>query len=72
MDVPLDLPDSNGKPGDASKLVTVYILTGQSNIIGMGNLSGARAHYSSVLLSASFGFAPIRISPSREIMLCTL
>ncbi|MHC4178866.1 MAG: hypothetical protein ACYSWU_15245, partial [Planctomycetota bacterium] len=46
------LPDPEGKPGDATKPVQVYILAGQSNMVGMGNLSGARCRYSGIYLTA--------------------
>ncbi len=51
-DVPSQLPDPDGKPGDASKPVKVYILAGQSNMVGMGNLSGAKNVYTGVYLSS--------------------
>lgn len=51
-DVPAQLPDPDGKPGDATKPVKVYILAGQSNMVGMGNLSGARCRYSGIYLTA--------------------
>ena len=37
-DVPAQLSDPDGKPGDATKPVKVYILAGQSNMVGMGDL----------------------------------
>jgi alpha-galactosidase len=51
-DVPANLPDPDGKPGDATKPVKVYILAGQSNMVGMGNLSGAKNVYTGVYLSS--------------------
>ena len=42
------LPDPDGKPGDASKPVKVYILAGQSNMVGMGDIRGARNIYSGI------------------------
>ncbi len=51
-DVPAQLPDPDGKPGDATKPVKVYILAGQSNMVGMGDLSGAKNVYTGVYLSA--------------------
>jgi len=51
-DVPAQLPDPDGKPGDATKPVKVYILAGQSNMVGMGNLSGAKNIYTGVYLSS--------------------
>ncbi|MCP4774233.1 MAG: hypothetical protein GY880_08345, partial [Planctomycetaceae bacterium] len=52
-EVPFPLPDPDGKAGDATKPVKVYILAGQSNMVGMGNLSGARNVYDGVYLSSN-------------------
>ncbi len=54
-EVPFPLPDPDGTPGDAPKPVKVYILAGQSNMVGMGNLSGARNVYDGVYLSSDPG-----------------
>ncbi len=51
-DIPAQLADPDGKPGDATKPVKVYILAGQSNMVGMGNLSGARCLYTGIYLTA--------------------
>jgi len=51
-EVPFLLPDPDGKPGDATKPVKVYILAGQSNMVGMGDLSGAKNVYTGVYLSS--------------------
>ena len=51
-DIPAQLPDPDGKPGDATKPVKVYILAGQSNMCGMGNLSGAQCRFSGIYLTA--------------------
>ena len=51
-DIPAQLPDPDGKAGDATKPVKVYILSGQSNMCGMGNLSGAKNRYTGVYLTA--------------------
>ncbi len=50
-DIPAQLPDPDGKPGDATKPVKVYILAGQSNMCGMGNMSGARNMYTGMFLT---------------------
>jgi hypothetical protein len=39
---PKTLPDPDGKPADMSKPVQVYILMGQSNMVGAGRVAGAR------------------------------
>jgi hypothetical protein len=36
-----DLPDPDGKPADMTKPVKVFILMGQSNMVGMGKILGA-------------------------------
>ena len=51
-DIPAQLPPPDGKAGDATKPVKVYILAGQSNMVGMGNLSGARNLYAGIYLTA--------------------
>jgi len=39
--LPNPLPDPDGKPADMSKPVQVYILMGQSNMLGFGTIAGA-------------------------------
>jgi hypothetical protein len=56
--IPLSLPRPDGKPGDPSKPVKVYILAGQSNMVGMGDIGGARPLYPSVMLSADPAIIP--------------
>ena len=56
--VPLDLPKPDGNPGNPKKPVKVYILAGQSNMVGMGDISGARPAYSSVFLMADPAVIP--------------
>ena len=51
-EIPAVLPDPDGKPGDATKPVKVYLLAGQSNMVGMGNLSGAKNIYTGVFLTS--------------------
>jgi len=51
-EIPAQLPDPDTAPVDTSKPVQVYILAGQSNMVGMGNISGARCRYSGVYLTA--------------------
>ncbi|NQT89604.1 hypothetical protein HQ560_22735 [bacterium] len=50
--IPAQLPDPDGKAGDATKPVKVYILAGQSNMVGMGDLTGARNVYTGVYLTS--------------------
>ena len=51
-DVPAMLPAPDGKSGDAAKPVKVYILAGQSNMVGMGDLRGAKNVYDGVFFSS--------------------
>jgi alpha-galactosidase len=51
-EVPALLPDPDDKPSDATKPVKVYILAGQSNMVGMGSLGGAKNVYTGVYLSS--------------------
>jgi hypothetical protein len=39
LEVPAELPDPDGKPADMTKPVQVYILLGQSNMLGFGKIS---------------------------------
>ena len=39
-DIPNPLPDPDGKPADMTKPVQVYILMGQSNMLGYGTIAG--------------------------------
>jgi alpha-galactosidase len=71
--IPLSLPDPDGKPGDPSKPVKVYILAGQSNMVGMGDISGAAPEYPGIYLSADPAIIPGRmpIGSSRSRGACT-
>lgn len=51
-EVPAQLPAHDGKAGDATKPVKVYILAGQSNMVGMGEIKGARNLYNAVYLTS--------------------
>jgi alpha-galactosidase len=57
-EIPDQLPSPDGKAPDTSKPVKVYILAGQSNMVGMGDISGARPLYPSVFLSADPRIVP--------------
>jgi len=51
-DVPAVLSRPDGKPGDATQPVKVYILAGQSNMVGMGKISGAKCRYTGIYLTS--------------------
>ena len=48
--VPARLPSPDGQPGDSSLPVQVYVLAGQSNMVGMGDLAGAQNRYAGAFL----------------------
>ena len=50
-EIPLNLPKPDAKPPADGK-VKVYILAGQSNMVGMGDLKGARPQYPSIYLTS--------------------
>jgi hypothetical protein len=56
--VPLALPSPDGKPGVTNKPVRVYILAGQSNMVGMGDISGARPPNPNLFLAADPAIIP--------------
>jgi Carbohydrate esterase, sialic acid-specific acetylesterase len=51
-DIPSQLPAHDSKPGDPAKPVKVYILSGQSNMVGMATLSGAQNSYAGIYYSS--------------------
>ena len=50
--IPLNLSRPDGAPGNMTKKVKVYVLAGQSNMIGMGDIKGARCLYAGIYLTA--------------------
>jgi hypothetical protein len=56
--IPAQLSKSDGKPGDTTRPVKVYLLAGQSNMVGMGDISGARPAYPNLFLSADPAIIP--------------
>ena len=45
--VPSSLPDPDGKPGDVTKPVKVFILSGQSNMVGAGKVDSGSSRWGS-------------------------
>jgi hypothetical protein len=50
--VPKKLPDPDGDAGSTNKPVKVYILSGQSNMVGMGDITGGSSRHTAFYLSA--------------------
>ncbi len=46
------IPQPDAKAPDVTKPVKVYILAGQSNMVGMGTISGAKCRYTGIYLTA--------------------
>ena len=67
-EIPAKLPDPDGKAPDTTKPVKVYILAGQSNMVGMGTISGARCRYTGIYLTAD----PAHIAASHFALLYLL
>lgn len=67
--VPATLPRPDGKPADMTKKVKVYILAGQSNMVGFGSLSGAAPVYPSIFLSADPAILPGRMPVGTSALL---
>ena len=68
-DVPATLPKPDDSVGDTSKPVKVYILAGQSNMVGFGRLKGASPMYKSIFLSADPSIMPARMPVGTTAML---
>lgn len=76
--VPATLPQPDGKPADMTKKVKIYILAGQSNMVGFGYLSGAGPVYPNIFLSpdpavkpgrmpvGGSALLPLKVHPSEE------
>jgi len=56
--IPLQLPRPDGTPGNPAKPVKVYILAGQSNMVGMGDITGAQPEHPLIYLSADPAVIP--------------
>ena len=56
--VPAQLPDPDGEPGDTSKPVKVYILSGQSNMVGMGDIRGGASRWGEQFLDPVVSLYP--------------
>ncbi len=68
-DVPAVLPRPDKKAPTVGKPVKVYILAGQSNMVGFGTLQGAKPAYPSIYLSADPGVRPMRMPVGSSALL---
>lgn len=65
-DIPAQLPDPSTKPPAADKPVKVYILSGQSNMVGMGDIRGGTVRWGSQFLDPVVSIYPGAYSPSAD------
>ena len=54
-----ELPDPDGKPGDVTKPVQVFILLGQSNMLGAGKVEGGKKPEGSLRNAVKIGRAHV-------------
>lgn len=57
-DIPVPLPDPGGKPPATNKPVRVYILSGQSNMVGMGEITGGSIRWGSEFTDVALSVYP--------------
>ncbi len=67
--LPVRLPEPDGERGSTARPVKVYVLAGQSNMVGMGMVSGARCRYTGVYLTpdAAAPRGPVYIGGWRRV-----
>jgi hypothetical protein len=68
-DVPGVLPKPDNTPPATDKPVKVYILSGQSNMVGFGTMQGSRPCYPSIFLSADPAVVPCRMPAGPSALL---
>jgi len=65
-DVPNPLPDPDGKPAHQTKPVKVFVLMGQSNMVGMGDISGGSSRWGKQFLDPVVSVYPGEYSPQTD------
>ncbi len=65
-EIPAQLPDPDGKPTDTTKPVKVFILMGQSNMVGMGDISGGSSRWGNQFLDPVVSVYPGKYSPEAD------
>ena len=64
--IPAQLPDPDTKPPATDKPVKVYILSGQSNMVGIGQISGGSSRWSKQFLDPVVSIYPGEYSPAAD------
>lgn len=65
-DIPAQLPDPDTKPPVVNKPVKVYILSGQSNMVGMGDIRGGSSRWGNQYLDPVVSIYPGEYSPTAD------
>ena len=65
-DIPAQLPDPNTKPLVTNKPVKVYILSGQSNMVGMGDIRGGSSRWGNQFLDPVVSIYAGEYSPTAD------
>jgi len=66
QDIPAQLPDPDSTPPAADQPVKVYILAGQSNMVGMGDISGGSSRWGDQFLDPVVSVYPGPYSPDAD------
>ncbi len=64
--IPAQLPDPDTKPPLTNKPVKVYILSGQSNMVGIGQISGGSSRWGRQFLDPVVSIYPGKYSPAAD------
>ena len=67
--IPVELPPPDAGPPATDKPVKVYILSGQSNMVGFGAVNPAPPQYTNVFLSADPTAMPTALGVSNSALL---
>jgi len=65
-EIPAQLPDPDTKPPVNNKPVKVYILSGQSNMVGIGQISGGSSRWGKQFLDPVVSIYPGEYSPTAD------
>lgn len=65
-DIPAQLPGPSDAPVDTTKPVKVYILSGQSNMVGMGDIRGGTSRWGAQFLNPVMSVYPGPYSPEAD------
>lgn len=69
FDVPMELPRPDESSGDVTKPIKVYVLAGQSNMVGFGALGSRGPMYKNIYLSADPSVKPGRMPVGEDAIL---